>query len=285
MNRVGNRLKRRRGFSLAEVLVAVMIGAMVLVTMITIYSRAETTAAAVTRRLDRYGLPFEILQRIAEDLDRIIASASDTTITIENKYVKGYQAARLTIVKTFKGDRGGESEFERIVWQSAYDYESDANGLVLFRSHSGLSLEDQLLDEKRADLEKVYPLVPICSGVTHFSVLVPRGEEEFLDRWSGSSLPKGIVVSVSFAEPVETVTGTLEVPEEERIIRTIAVDRTRKLRFAFLKKEPEEEEESDEEETDEEEAGAEDEEPSTEGEVESPPPKPESKEPDKEKTR
>ncbi|MHC4624526.1 MAG: PulJ/GspJ family protein [Planctomycetota bacterium] len=289
MSRVGNGLKCRRGFSLAEVLLSVVIGSMVLVTMITIYRQAETSAAAVTRRLDRYRLPFEVLQRIAEDLDRIIASGSDTKITIENKLVEGYPGARLTIVKTFKSDQGAQSEFERIVWQSGQDIYGDGYGLVLYRSHSGLLLEDKLLDEKRTDLEKVYPLVPICSGVTHFSILVPKGEEEFADRWSGSSLPKGVVATISFAEPLETVMGTLEVPEEERITRTIAIDRTRMLKFAFLKKEPEEEEEPDEEESeegDEEEADAEDEETAAEEEEdESPPAKPESKEPDKEKTR
>ncbi|MHC4618053.1 MAG: PulJ/GspJ family protein [Planctomycetota bacterium] len=283
-----NTFRQRRGFSLAEVLVSVVIGAMVLVTMITIYRQAETSAAAVSRRLDRYGLPFEILQRIAEDLDRIIASGSDTKITIENKLVKGYPAARLTILKTFKADEGRESEFERIVWQSAYDLESagDSNGLVLFRSHSGLSLEDKLLDEKRADLEKMYPLVPICSGVTHFSIQVPKGEEELLDRWSGNTLPKGVVVTISFAEPLDTGMGTLEAPEEERITRTVAIDRTRKLRFAFVKKEPEEEEtadEEEEEEADDEEAAAEGEEPPEEKEDETASPKPPDEEPDSEK--
>jgi hypothetical protein len=42
--------------------------------------------------------------------------------------------------------------------------------------------------------------------------------------------------------------GPLDVPEEEKITRTIAVDRTRKIKFKFVKKE-ERKEDKDKEET------------------------------------
>jgi prepilin-type N-terminal cleavage/methylation domain-containing protein len=51
------------GFSLAEVLTALMIGAMVLVAVLGIYGRAERSAAAVTRKLDSLRLPSESLLR------------------------------------------------------------------------------------------------------------------------------------------------------------------------------------------------------------------------------
>lgn len=229
---------RLRGFSLAEVIAAVTIGAMVLVAMLGIYQRAQSSAAAITQKLDSSQLPFEVLQRIAEDLDRVISSRSNMKFTIENKFVKGYPAARMTIVKTYTPSKGGQAEFEKIIWQSAYDY--DANGLVLYRSHSGVVLEDKLLDEKRADLERYYPLVPICSGVTYFRIEIPKGED-FLDKWDGFVPPYGIVVTISFAEPFETVQGTLDVPEEDKITRVMAIDRTRKIRFVIVERKFDEE--------------------------------------------
>lgn len=223
-------IKNLEGFSLAEVLAALTIAAMVLAAVLGIYSRAERSAAAVTRKLDSSLLPSEIMQRIAEDLDRIIASGSDTKITIENKFEKGLPTARLTIRKSITSSKNQEQLFEEIVWQTSFDYDSGTNSLVLYRSHSGMTLEDKLLDEKRQDWEKTYSFVPICTGITFFKIQVPQGEK-FLDKWTSPSLPAGITVTISFAEPFETVRGTLDVPEAEKITRTIAIDRTRKINF------------------------------------------------------
>jgi hypothetical protein len=240
MQKTFDRYQCRRGFSLAEALASVVIGAMVLVAMLQVYGQAEKSAASISRRIDSPRLPSEVLQRIAEDLDGIIASDPDTKIRVENKLVKGFPACRLTIEKTIKDSRNRPRVFEKIVWQSSYDYFSDVDGLVLFRSHSGMSLEDKMLDEKRALVEKEYPLVPICSGVTYFKIQVPR-EEELLERWVSTSLPPGVVVAISFAPPFETVEGTFDVLEEEKTTRTIAIDRTRKMKFEIVKREPDEE--------------------------------------------
>lgn len=237
--------KHRSAFSLAEMLAALVIGTMVLVAVLTVYSRAEAGAAAIIRRLDDSRLPQEVLQRIAEDLDGIVAAGSETKITVENKLDEGFPTARLTILKTIYDNRNSKQTFEKIVWQANYDYDSNANGLVLYRSHTGIALEDKLLDESKEDWEREL-FVPICAGVTFFKIQIPKGEN-FQDKWTSSSLPTGIVVTISFAEPFKTVRGLLDVPDEEKIIRTIAVDRTRKIRFTIVKKQYEDEEEAEEE--------------------------------------
>ena len=223
------------GFSLAEVLTALVIGSMVLVSILNIYGRAEQSAAAVTRKLDNTRLPCEVLQRIAEDLDGIISTGSDITIAIENKFEHGFPTARLTITKIFYDGRNKEQIFEKIVWQSKYDFESNVEGMVIYRSHSGINMEDKLLDRRKDDWEREI-FVPICGGITFFKIRVPWGES-FLDRWVSSSQPGGVEVTISAAEPVKKVDGTLDVPDEEKITRTIAIDRTRKIRFAVEKKE------------------------------------------------
>jgi prepilin-type N-terminal cleavage/methylation domain-containing protein len=228
--------RHRNGFSLAEMLVALTIGAMVLVAMLGIYSRAESSAAAITRKLDSSRLPSEVLQRITEDLDRTVTPGADTKVTIDNKLENGFSAARLTVLRTIYDSKNEERAFERIVWQSNYD--NDTNSLVLYRSHSGIASEDKLLDEQKEDWEKEL-FVPICTGVTFFKIQVPK-DEDFQDKWTGDSLPPGVVVTISFAEPFKTVAGILDVPENEKVTRNIAIDRTRTIKFVLVKKEDEE---------------------------------------------
>lgn len=232
-----NKYRFSPGFSLAELLAALTIGSMILVAVLGIYSRAEHSAAAVTRKLDNSRMPREILQRIAEDLDRILSSDSNTKITVDNKFEQGLPTAKMTIQKTIQDSKDKEVTFEEITWQSSFDYETDANSLVLYRSHSGISLEDKMLED--------YPLkekwerelfVPVCTGITFFRIQVPSGED-YLDKWTSNSLPRGIVVTISFAEPYKTLDGTLDVPEAEKTVRTIAIDRTRKIQFKFKPKE------------------------------------------------
>lgn len=235
MSKVFNRLHVRPAFSLAEVLVALTIGAMVLVAVLSIYSRAETSAAAITRKLDSTRLPSEILQRIVEDLDKTATLGADTKVVIENKFENGFSVAQLTILKTFNNRRGEEETFEEIIWQCSYD--NSTNDFVLYRSHSGIAVEDKLLDEQKEQWEREL-FVPVCAGVTFFKIQVPT-DEEFLDSWTSDSLPSGIVVTISFAEPFKTLAGTFDVPEDEKIVRNIAVGRTRIPKFTLVKKENE----------------------------------------------
>jgi len=201
---------RTSGFSLAEVLAALTIGSMILVAALGIYSRAEHVSAATIRKLESSRLPREVLQRIAEDLDGILAADADTTVLPpKNKFDHDFRSAQLTIRKTIRDSRDSEQKLEEIVWQSDYDYEGPTDSLVLYRGHSGMTLEDKVLDKRKDDWEREL-LVPICTGVTFFQI-------------NG--------VTISFAEPFKRIDGTWDVPDEEKITRTIAIDRTRKIKF------------------------------------------------------
>jgi prepilin-type N-terminal cleavage/methylation domain-containing protein len=243
--------KTSSGFSLAEVLTALMIGAVVLVAVLNIYGRYESAAAAITQKLDSSRLASEILQRIAEDLDQIIAedhkrrtaTGAGTKITIENKYANGLPVARLTIRKTIYDRLDKTKLFEEIIWQAVYNHDSPTRELILYRSHKGLAGEDKLLDEQKSDWEKEL-FVPFCEGLTIFKVQVPKDEgededEELQDKWTGPSLPYGVVVTISFAEPYKTISGTFDVPETKKISRTIAINRTRKINFQIIKEDDE----------------------------------------------
>ena len=149
----------------------------------------------------------------------------------------------MIILKTYHDSKNNPQTFEEITWQTSYDYDSEAEGLVLYRSHKGIAVEDKLLDEEKEDWETEL-FVPICEGVTFFKIQVPKGEE-FLNSWTSASLPKGIVITISFTEPFKMLDGTLDVLDEEKIKRTIAIDRTRKIKFILIKKEYEEDTDND----------------------------------------
>jgi hypothetical protein len=91
-----------------------------------------------------------------------------------------------------------------------------------------------VLEKNKEDWEREL-FVPLCSGVTFFKINAVKGEEP-IERWSGP-LPPGIMVTISFAEPFKRVDGTWDVLDEEKITRTIAIDRTKKIKFEIVEKE------------------------------------------------
>ena len=230
------------GFSLAEMVAALVIGSMILIAVLSVYNRAESAASSINRLFDNYQTPREALQLIAEDLDRIITNNQDTTIRFQNKTeLNGYHSARLEITKTILNKDSESTIFEKIVWQTAADPYSDANGLVLYRSHSGIALEDKLLDESKEQWQRDV-FVPVCEGITLFAVQTDTGQKQpdntpvIQDIWTSEALPTNVIVTISFTEPFEVLRGVWEIPEDKKITRTIAIDRTRKIAFVVEKK-------------------------------------------------
>jgi prepilin-type N-terminal cleavage/methylation domain-containing protein len=230
-----------KGFSLAEMIAALVIGSMILIAVLSVYNRAESATSSVNRLFDNYQTPREALQLIAEDLDRIITDNQDTTIRFQNKTeLNGYHSARLEIIKTIFNKDNEATIFEKIVWQTAADPYSDANGLVLYRSHSGIALEDKLLDESKEQWQRDV-FVPVCEGITLFAVQTGTGQKladntpVIQDIWTSGALPTNVIVTISFTEPVEVLRGVWEIPENKKITRTIAIDRTRKIAFVVEK--------------------------------------------------
>lgn len=223
------RAAQRWGFTLAEILAALTIGTMVLIVVLAIYSRAQTGATGVIEKLESNRLPREVFQRISEDLDRIINSGQETQINIDNKYQDGYVVGRLEIIKTINDAKNEQQTLERVVWQS--NTEPETGELTLFRSHSGIALEDNLLDQQKEPWQREL-FVPICTGLAFFRIEVPQGDT-VLDKWSGANLPASIIITMSFGQPRKAADGTLEVADEDKIIRTIAIDRTRKPAFTI----------------------------------------------------
>lgn len=229
-SRTGGPAGRRTGFSLAEMVVALVLGAMVLATVLGIYGQVNRAVSATLQKVESPSLAAEVLQLIGEDLAHALGG-EDVTLQLRNGFDHGLPRAELILRRTFHDSENREQTLEEIVWRAAYDSEGEVPGLVLYRSYSGVAPEDKLLDSQRAIWEKDYPFVPLCRGVTFFRVEACKGED-LVDQWATPALPPGVKVTLSFAEPYETVRGTWDVPDEEKISRTMVVDVTRAIKFS-----------------------------------------------------
>ncbi|OHB62556.1 MAG: hypothetical protein A2Y76_03015 [Planctomycetes bacterium RBG_13_60_9] len=225
------RWDHRPGFSLGEMLVVVVLGSMILIAVLGVYGRANQAADAVLRKIDSPSWASEVLQLIAEDLGRTVGT-EDMTVQIRNGFDSGLARAELVLRRTYHDDENKEQTLQEIVWRAGRDHESQAPGLILYRSYEGISLEDKLLDETHEDWEKGYPFVPICRGLTFFQIQACKGDE-LVDQWPAGAPPSGVKITISFAEPRETVRGVLDVADYEKIGRTIAIDPTRKIKFTL----------------------------------------------------
>ncbi|MBN1126410.1 MAG: prepilin-type N-terminal cleavage/methylation domain-containing protein [Sedimentisphaerales bacterium] len=227
---------RRTAFTLIEILTVLTIASLVMIAAVEVYSRVRDTSDKIHRRLGRDLLPAEILQRIAEDLDRVAMPGFDTRVMVLNKTNNGYNVSQLTIESNYFGNANRPETYEKVLWQANYNPFNDK--LFLYRSHQGLHLEDPVLDTDRSGRprEDVSRFVEVADNLTYIEILIPHGET-FINSWTQSKLPNAVTISLSTAEPIQNELGEVIIPEEEIFTRTVAIDRTRAIPFRFVKKE------------------------------------------------
>ena len=183
--------------------------------------------------MTRYQMQNEILQKIAEDIDRLAAPGFEATIKFRNKLdSSGYDSGQLILENSYYGNGDKKQIYETIIWQTSYDPQDDA--LVLYRMHDGLNVEDKVLEDNPDDSPSAGLYIPVASGVTFFEFRVQRGEA-ILSSWTSDKLPEAVRVGISFDPPEELADGSVGVPAEAISYRTIAVDRTRLIPYQFVK--------------------------------------------------
>jgi len=210
-------------------IVVVVVGSLILAAIVTIFDRANQAAQAVLWKVESPALGAEVLQLMAEDLGRVMGT-EDVTFQIRNGLDNGFVRAEMVLRRTFHDSENKEQTLEEIIWRAAYDHGGQTPGLVIYRSYEGVAREDKLLDENRQEWEKNYPFVPICRGVTFFQIQAYKGED-LVEQWPPSAPPMGVKLTISFAEPYETVRGTWDVGDEWKVSRTVAIDPMRQIKF------------------------------------------------------
>lgn len=222
---------KTHGFSLIEILTVLILSAMILTATLLIYSRVRGAVTSITARLENQAIPDEILQKIAEDIDRLAAPGFDATITIQNKLDTGYNSAQLIIENRYYGTTEPPQPqiYERVVWQSMYDPLYDQ--MTLYRSHGGLNLEDAVVDNMRSGEQKPEVFVPICPGLTFFGAYAITDANEIEMQWQKQTMPNGILLKLSLEPLVQMDDGSFELPEASIVSRAVAVGRTRSITY------------------------------------------------------
>jgi len=223
-----------RAFTLVETLVVVALASMILVSVVSVFNRTRTDAAVITEKLDENRLANEVLQRIAEDIDRLAAPGFDAVVQINNKTDNGFFSARLIIDNKYYDSANPPKAriYERVIWVSTYDAFEDS--LLLYRMHDGLNVEDKILDENKEPAE-LSMFIPMASGITYFEMQAMENQK-LIQNWTQPKLPKGIRISISFAPMEQDLDGHWSVPEDKILHRTVAIDRTRAITYKFKPK-------------------------------------------------
>jgi len=220
-------------FTLIETLTAVLLTALLITAVMSMYYHTRRGIARLAGQLEENRLAREILQKIAEDIDRLAAPGFDATMQFRNKYDNGCNAAQLVLENKFydSGSPPTPQVYDRIVWQTQYDGWSQS--LVLFRMHEGLNLEDKVLEKDAAASPSLGLFIPVADGLTHFEVATVDNES-VTAQWVQQTLPTSVRIGVSFAPLQQLPDGRLGVPPELILYRTVAIDRTRFIPYEFV---------------------------------------------------
>jgi len=228
-----------KGFTLAESLAALAIAVMVMAAVVGVYTTIRNAQVSIDTRLKKSFSATEVLQRIAEDLDRLALSGSDITMSINNKVDTDDFIISQMIIESKIYDKDSQAQtFEKIVWQSKVSV--DGNDLIIYRAHSGYTIEDKMLDEPKEKSEREL-YVPVCSGVTYFVMQASDGNDAsdanaVTEDWTSTTLPQAVRISIS-SEPRELDNlGGLSVPEDLIRTRIVAVNRFRQIPYSFVYK-------------------------------------------------
>ena len=240
MRAVNAKSRKFKAMTLIEILAALAITSLMIIVAVAIYNHGNMVTAAIKRRLEENSLPKEILHMIAEDIDQISLSESNSKLTLEKRLDSGKVINRLTLICQVYGDNSEPVDLKKMVWQSKYD--SDSKTIRLYRARSGLELEDPILNTQLKKYTSSELFVPICSDLTYFKITALDNDDE-VGYWDKEEFPDAIVVEVSFAKPLENFKGEYEIPQDKLFKRLIAVNRMKDYEFEFVAREKVQEQE------------------------------------------
>ena len=103
---------RYSGFSLAEMLAAIVIAAMVLTAVLAVYGRANRASEAVLAKIEAPMMAMEVLQLIARDIDRIMETG-DLEVQVQNGLDNGHPSAELVLRRTYKDAKNEKRSLKR----------------------------------------------------------------------------------------------------------------------------------------------------------------------------
>jgi type II secretory pathway component PulJ len=234
--------KKSDAFTLAETLAALVIAMLIMAATVAVYSTVRKAQFSIDRRLKEGFTATEIIQRISEDIDRLALPSSDVTMSVKNKLdIEGFRISQMIIESKYYDKDNQPQTFEKIIWQSRVA--ADGNQLIIYRAHSGYSMEDKMLEEGKEKYQREM-YIPVCSGVTMFAIEVTDGNSDpnivttsAAADWVSTELPQAVKISISFEPRWQDALGNMTVSEESVKTRIVAVNRFRQIPYSFVYKE------------------------------------------------
>lgn len=228
-------IKVKNAFTLLETLVVITLSAMILTAVLAVYNRVRASGVVILEHMEKNRLQTEILQKIAEDIDRLAAPGFEASITFDARLSNVvFRSGQLVLENNYYGNGDKKEVYEHIEWRTSYDALTDS--LILYRMHEGMNLEDPVLQKSTQETLVAQPsYIPVADGITCFDLSVQQGET-ILSRWTNADeLPRAVRIGISFAPIQELADGSIGVPIEDITYRTVAIDRTRLIPFEFIK--------------------------------------------------
>ncbi len=229
------------GFALVELLTALFIVCILVISLTTIYDASTRAIASVNQRIEKGSSTSEIMRLIVDDITKASSAGTDTTFTLKSKLSGGAALYRFEIASKIYDNTGKELIYQKVIWQSDYDFITDT--ISLYRSAGGMMPSDPIASTQAKENPQSDIFIPVCQGLTYFTIKVPQIQDtpqgqivDYLDQWANDEMPGGVVVELSFEPPVEYVTGEIEVLPEDRLVESISLNRSKEYRFQFVAK-------------------------------------------------
>lgn len=154
---------RRSGFTLLELILAVVITAMVCSIVVRILSRIEQDSTTIRRRLDLQNAVQHSLDRLMNDITYSFDEGA--TVQVEQTEYGWQTLSHLTVLSS--GSEEGEAATNSIEWLSVPRYEEE--DLILLRRERRSSNEDQAA------------YVPMCENLFSFEVDLMEPNTQLID--------------------------------------------------------------------------------------------------------
>ncbi|MCK4785310.1 MAG: prepilin-type N-terminal cleavage/methylation domain-containing protein [Desulfobacteraceae bacterium] len=205
-----SKLSRRRGFTLLEVLIAIVILATVLSTVFASYTATFRIVDETESQAEIYQMARIALERIVEDLESALCSPGKAEesedkdqlfeFAGEDDEISGRSADTLRFSSRAHIEFGDEDQRCGIAEISYYVDEDEEEGFVLYRSDR-LQLEDAPEEGKGG--------LPLCERLSSVDFTYYDAEGEEYDSWDPSSedgMPHRVSISLQFANPANPET-------------------------------------------------------------------------------
>jgi len=215
------RIYGKGGFTLVEILVAVVIASMVLGVLYGALHAGFRAWRAMDRDDDPKYLAMELLRQLSVDLRSAYSPPATTTGTFSFIGVPTQLGEQRFDRLSFVRPQRRVDETGRTLVRVAYFVDSRAESPTLFCVEGDVStdwLPEDFTDERfdvgqtSFESDEELKLVPICSGVLDFRVSYFNGTE-WVDEWSSSrTLPEAISLSITLEGMDVPVSSVVQIP-------------------------------------------------------------------------